>query len=148
MQLSTTVIAAKAALLAAFQALPEVTGSDYETTWGMPRNAPNRWVFVGNVEWLKNEWATNRSKEEEYTVEVVFVSQLMAGNAEEAETEVTRIAAAAEKWLMANPTLNLAPDITSTTFAPKKLQSGAIGSDAYEAEFHCGVTVAARIRRQ
>lgn len=140
--MATNAFEAKANLRDMLKAQPEL--AKYQVTWGYPSRAPERrWIFVGEVTWKESEWATNRSREEQFFIALVVNCQLTGGTSEEVERELQTMASGIENALKANPSLGIASAVTSD-FIPQKLSSYPSDS-VYEGQLECQIRVKARL---
>lgn len=140
--MSTRAYDVKKALQALVSGSEFVIGEDVQVTYGFPTRAPERrWVWIGDVRWNSDEWATNRARSEEFGVAVSFSVQLAGGTAEESEKFVFALAHEFEDALRADP--GLSGLCVTTSFQPRSLRSWPI-DQAYEAQFDCEVTALCR----
>ncbi|MDM4718460.1 hypothetical protein QTQ03_02195 [Micromonospora sp. WMMA1363] len=71
--MSTNAIAVKTALKDMLAGMSAVVGENVQVTYGFPTRSPERrWAVVGEISWQSAEWATNRSRTEDFAVAVVF----------------------------------------------------------------------------
>lgn len=139
---TTNALAVKAALRDMLTGLPSLAG--VQTTWGFPGREPEpKWSYVGKVDWDTSEWATNRSRQERFVIDVTFSVQLFAATAEDAERAVMALAADAEAALKDNPTLGIAA-VVSSDFIPRRLGSWPI-DDGFEAQLEINAAFTARL---
>jgi hypothetical protein len=140
--MATKALAAKGALFDKLNGLSDL--SDVQRTWGFPNREPRRkWCHVGEIRWESSEWMTHRSRQELFSITLVFSLQLLASSAEESETAVHDLADGAEDALKADPTLGLA-DVVTSDFVPRRLASWPT-DDGYEAQMEIDVRFTARL---
>lgn len=132
----------KAALVAAIRDLPEAFTEKWDVDWGFSKNPERTWVYVGRVTWDTSTWATNRSRQETFKVQVAVNVRRRRMTPEKAERECLRIAGLIEAAVKANPQLGIG-QVVSTDFTPTKADSFP-GDDATEAQFEAEVWVTAR----
>lgn len=114
----------------------------FEVTWGWPaKGPPARWVNVGRVNWGETEWATNRNRNERFTVAVGFNVQMLAANAEEAEAFIRDAARTFEQTISNDQ--HLGGLCISTILSPSVLDSQPL-PEGYEAQFELEVSCQAR----
>lgn len=114
-------LAVKAALKAKVDSLPEL--ADVQRTWGLPARQPDkRWCLIGQVQWEKSDWATNRSREERFSIKVVLSVQITGATAEDVETACMNYATEIEAALKADPKLGQ-PNVVTSSFVPRELNS-------------------------
>lgn len=141
--MSTKAVAVKKALKTLLDGMPIVSEKDIQVTYGFPGKAPQRkWAVVGGIQWGSSEWATNRSRQEEFTVSVIFSAVIQASNSEETEEYVIAMASDFEEKLKADPSLNGL--CVSTGFTPKSLQAWPNDTTSYEAQFETEVSATCR----
>lgn len=115
-----------------------------QTTWGFPIGEPQRrWVMLGEIRWDASDWATNRSKQEVFGIQVTINCQIRGGNAEEAERECYRMIEHIENKMKADPRMGIGA-VAWTSFVPRSLTS--FPSDAYfEGQLEAELVVTARL---
>lgn len=119
-----------------------VEADQVQVTYGFPTRSPERrWAVVGDIRWDSAEWATNRSRNEDFAVLVVFSVQMLGGTSEETEVYATQLAAEFEDRLRANPSID-GLCITSG-FTPRSLRSWPI-DQGYECQFETEVQATCR----
>lgn len=139
--MASNAIAAKAAVKALIDELTDLRA--IMRTWGMPGGDPERrWVVVGDVKWLETNWATDKSRREQFTVKVVVNCQISGASAEEVEEQVMAYSGAFEDALKADPRLGIG-SVTNTSWQPISLDSWPI-TDGYEGQLEANVYVDAR----
>jgi hypothetical protein len=113
-----------------------------QVTYGLPTRAPERrWACVNDIRWSATEWATNRSRNETFSVSVIINVQVQGGIAATAEAAVIDIADAFEDALAANP--GLSGLCITTNFSPRALRAWPIDG-AYEAQMDAEVIAVCR----
>jgi hypothetical protein len=139
---ATNAFAVKSALRDLAKSRPELSG--YQVTYGFPvRNPERRWVFIGEVLWEDSQWATNRNREEVFSIAAVINCQISGATSEDVERELQRMAEGIENGLKANPSLGI-DSVVTTDFVPKKLVSFP-SDQTYEGQLECLLRVKARL---
>ncbi|MEV6638101.1 hypothetical protein AB0M54_46000 [Actinoplanes sp. NPDC051470] len=140
--MSTLAVAVKSTLKRWAAEQPMVTAEQIQVTYGFPTREPDRrWIAVGDINWSESRWATNRARQEAFTVSVIFNVQVPAGTAEEAEAFAIEMAKGFEGRLKADPSIGGL--CVTSGFNPRRLKSWPIDG-AYEAQFETEVTAACR----
>lgn len=135
-------IAVKIALRDLLRGLAVVVSDDVQVTYGFPTRSPERrWAVVGEISWQSAQWATNRSRTEEFAVMVVFSVQIPGGISEDCEAYAVQLAAEFEDLLRADPSIG-GRCITSG-YVPRSLKSWPIDG-AYECQFETEVRATCR----
>lgn len=139
--MTTKALAVKQALHGILSGMPIVASDRVQVTYGFPTRSPDRrWAVVGEINWDGAQWATNRSRQEEFRVQVVFDAQI-AGTAEDAESCVLAMADAFGAALAADPSLGGL--CVTSGYTPRVLKCWPIDG-AYEAQFETEVRVTCR----
>jgi hypothetical protein len=139
---STNALEVKGALFALIKALPEFV--DAQVTYGVPRRIEKTWCALGRVRWDSSEWATNRGREETFTVEGLVSIIRTAGNAETTEADAVRLGSAIEAAVMSAPNFGN-PRIVTSGFKPVSVSSFPNDAEGFEAQYEWTVSVTARI---
>ncbi|MER7445049.1 hypothetical protein [Micromonospora avicenniae] len=140
--MSTKAVEVKQALRAILADMALTATDKVQVTYGFPTRAPERrWAVVGEINWDSAEWATNRSRNEEFTVSVIFSVQDAGGTSEGAEGYAVALAKEFEERLAADPSIG-GRCITSS-FVPRSMKSWPIDG-AYECQFETQVRATAR----
>lgn len=140
--MSTNAVAVKQSLKALIDALPSF--GDVQRTYGVPRTFDKRWCNVGRITWDSSEWATNRSREESFSIELLVSVVQSAGNAESVEVEASRLAGLIEDAVKAAPNFGNSKVVTSG-FKPLRLNSFPNDPEGFEAQYECAISVTARL---
>jgi hypothetical protein len=113
-----------------------------QVTYGYPTREPERrWIGLGDVQWESSEWVTNRSREEVFSVTIIFDVLMAAGTAEEAEQYALAMSAEFEATVKANP--NLDGLAVTSGYQPTRLKSWTQAT-GYEAQYETEVTATCR----
>lgn len=124
------------------KALPTVVGDRVQTTYGWPTSAPERrWVMVGEVTWDDSEWVTNRSRQEIFSIAILFNVQMTRGTAEEVEQAAVKLGQEFEETVMADP--GFAGLAVTSNLIPRKLASWP-SDGVFEANYEASLRVTAR----
>lgn len=140
--MSSNAVAVKQALKALIDGLPDF--QDVQRTYGTPNTFDKRWCNVGRITWDRSDWATNRSREEGFSVELLVSVVQSAGNAESVEVEATRLGGLIEDAVKADPSFGN-PHVVTSSFRPSRLTSFANDPEGFEAQYECAVSVTARL---
>ncbi|MDG4826022.1 hypothetical protein O7635_29585 [Asanoa sp. WMMD1127] len=124
--------------------MPVVPTDQVQVTYGFPMRAPEKkWIAVGEIRWESSEWATNRSRNEAFSVQVIFDVQMSGATAKEVEAYAVLMSRDFLAALMADPSLGgLA--ITSG-FQPRSMRAFPSDRDTYECQFETEVSVTCRV---
>jgi hypothetical protein len=119
--MSTNALVVKAAVQTALQSAAGLSG--VTIAWGPdPRNQPTEWILLGQIHWDHERWATNRTKEETFTLDIICEVMLTAASAFDAETQAAQLSGIAEDVFKASPGFGL-PGVVSSTYSPGRLLS-------------------------
>ncbi|NUR00425.1 MAG: hypothetical protein HOY79_29005 [Streptomyces sp.] len=139
--MSTNALLIKAAVQAALQQSAGLV--DVPILWGPdPRNQPQRLVLLGQIHWDHEKWATNRSKEETFTLDVISEVMLTASTAFDAETQAAELSGIVEDIVKASPGFGL-PGIVTSIYSPGRLLSFP-ADDRWVGQMHAEFKVTAR----
>jgi hypothetical protein len=139
--MSTNALAVKAAVQTALQAAPGLVG--VPIVWGPdPRDQPLQWVLLGQIHWDHERWATNRSKEETFTLDLISEVMLTASTAFDAETQAASLSGVIEDFCKASPGFGL-PYIVTSIYSPGRLLSFP-ADDRWVGQCHAELKVTAR----
>jgi hypothetical protein len=140
---STKAVAVKQSLRDLLDGMPIVSTDKVQVTYGFPLRDPDRrWAVVGEIHWESTEWVTNRSRQEQFTVAVIFSVIMSAVKSEDVEQYAVSMGAAFDQSLRDNPSLNGL--CVTTGFSPKALKSWPQDTTAYEAQFETEVRAVCR----
>jgi hypothetical protein len=138
---STNALLVKAAVQTSLQLAPGLQG--VPIIWGPdPKNQPQRWVLLGQIHWDHERWATNRSKEETFTLDVISEVMLTASSAFDAETQAAELSGLIEDIIKASPGFGL-PYIVTSIYSPGRLLSFP-ADDRWVGQAHSELKVTAR----
>lgn len=139
--MSSRAIEVKGAVFAAVQAAPQLSG--IQVAWGLPpRDTEATWVLIGDIAWNKDSWATNRTREETFTISVICETQVTAATAQEVESAVMALSDAMEDIFKANPGFQLG-GVVDSNYTPGRLVSWPADTK-YAAQVHGEIEVKAR----
>lgn len=141
----TKALAVKQAIKDHLDRMAIVPVEQVQVTYGLPMRSPDKkWAVAGNITWDSTEWATNRSRNEAFSVQVIFCVQVAADkNApQEAESFAIAMAAEFEQLVSADPAFG-GLCITSV-FTPRQLKSWPSDATTFEAQFDTEVRATCR----
>jgi len=124
------------------KALPEF--ADVDVTYGVPKRFEKRWCAIGRVRWDSTDWATNRSREESFTVEGLISIVQAAGSPTSVEATALALGGAIEDAIKASPNLGN-PRIITSGFKPSNISSFPNDTEGYEAQYEWMISVTARL---
>ncbi|GAB3847273.1 hypothetical protein GCM10029963_28430 [Micromonospora andamanensis] len=140
--MSTRALDVKHALRVMLAGMSLAVQDKVQVTYGFPTRSPERrWAVVGEIRWESAEWATNRSRNEEFAVAVIFSVQTAGGTSDECEAYAAALAAEFEDLLKADPSIG--GRVITSSFTPRTLRSWPI-DNAYECQFETEVRATAR----
>lgn len=116
--------------------------AETQVSYGHPKEVERRSIFVGKVEWESSEWATNRARQEQFSVSVRLGVYILGGTAREAEDECQALTKDFEGALKVSPNLGLSYVVTSDC-QPVELDS-APAADGWAAGIDYEVRFTAR----
>ena len=122
--------------------LPEF--ADVDVTYGVPKRFDKRWCALGRVRWDSTEWATNRSREEVFTLEGLINIVQAAGDATSCEATALALGGAIEDAVKADPGLGN-PRVVTSGFKPSNISSFPNDTEGYEAQYEWTISVTARL---
>jgi hypothetical protein len=139
--MSTNALLVKAAIQTALQQSAGLV--DVPIIWGPdPRHQPQRWILLGQIHWDHERWATNRSKEETFTIDLISEVMLTASTAFDAETQAAELSGIVEDIVKASPGFGLSGVVTSI-YSPGRLLSFP-ADDRWVGQMHGELKVTAR----
>jgi hypothetical protein len=139
--MSTNALVVKAAIQTALQQSAGL--ADVPIIWGPdPRHQPAQWVLLGQIHWDHERWATNRTKEETFTLDIICEVMLTAASAFDAETQAAQLSGVVEDICKTSPGFGLAGVVTSL-YSPGRLLSFP-ADDRWVGQMHGELKVTAR----
>lgn len=140
--MSSNALAIKAHVYELIRSLPELEG--VQVTYGVPKSFDKRWVALGRVRWDSSEWATNRAREEVFSIEGLCSVVSTAGDASSVESAALAMGAAIEDAVKASPGFGNTHVVTSG-FKPTNITSFPNDTEGYEAQYEWIISVTARL---
>lgn len=134
-------LAVKEALYGLVRGLPEFEG--VQVSYGVPKRIDKRWCALGRIRWDASDWATNRGREETFTIEGLVSIVQTAGDAASVEAAALALGGAIEAAVKAAPNFGMASVVTSG-FKPTSVSSYPNDTEGYEAQYEWTVSVTAR----
>lgn len=139
---SSHAFAVKASVVALIKALPAAVTEKWDIDHGFSKSPERTWVYCGQITWESSEWVTNRSREEDFKVQLVINLKRRRSTPAAVEAECARIAGLIEAMVKANPNLGNASVITSG-FEPKRLDAFP-ADDFVEGQYEAEIRAVAR----
>jgi hypothetical protein len=138
---STNALVVKAAVQTALQSAAGLTG--VPIVWGPdPKHQPVQWVLLGQIHWDHERWATNRTKEEAFTLDIICEVMLTAATAFDAETQAAQLSGVIEDYCKISPGFGL-PGVVTSLYSPGRLLSFP-ADDRWVGQVHAELKVTAR----
>jgi hypothetical protein len=139
---STLALEIKQHVYTLIKALPEF--ADVDVTYGVPKRFDKRWCALGRVRWDSSDWATNRSREETFSLEGLVSIVQTAGDSASCEAAALALGSVIEDAIKADPGLGNARVVTSG-FKPSNVSSFPNDAEGYEAQYEWTISVTARL---
>lgn len=115
-----------------------------QVTYGFPMGGPDkRWIAVGEITWDGSEWKTNRSRDESFSIKVIFDVQLAGGTAEQVEAYAELMSREFEDRLTSDPSMG-GLCITSV-YTARTMRSFPSDRTTYECQFETEVRATCRV---
>jgi len=133
----------KKAIFDGLTASPNLQGVNVTYGLGGHGDPAPPYVLVGKITWQKDEWATNRTRQEDFKIDLLIEVRLLGADPYEAEQSAAAINAAVEDWFANSPGFGLGNLVTSN-YSPGALISWPEDETHYGAQVHAEVSVTAR----
>lgn len=139
---TTNALLVKAALQSSLQTAPALSGTDI--FWGPnPRAQSTKLVLLGAIRWDADDWKTNKTRQETFTIELFCEVVSTASTPFDVETQTLVLSNAIEAYCKANPGFGL-PCVVSSSYAPGHLLSYP-ADDRWVGQIHAELRVTARV---
>jgi hypothetical protein len=139
----SNVIAVKGAIFDLISGLPEATVGGWGIYWGEPQAPVDVSVYLGTSLWSGTDWVKQRTRQEQFSIDVDCVLRRRRASLQDLEIEVAQMGDLISDHISRVPNLGL-PEVVTSVVQPKSVESGRL-QEFNMAVMSMAVNVTARI---